>query len=203
MESPFGGSTVIATTLLSSLFFLLSASFSVVETPLSPLQQQRQELSSVKSDTKTSNLVETKTASEPAAAPKPEMVTAVVIEATDPAGGLTSAANSPSGPAPVPVHYMATAYSLSGRTASGKRVTKGFIAADPKYLPLGTRVRLDAGTYSGEYLVADTGGAVRGKRIDIWTPSSHEAMRFGRRTVKLTVLSYGPKRRASRRRHSR
>jgi len=30
---------------------------------------------------------------------------------------------------------------------------------------------------------------VRGRRIDIWTPSSREAMRFGRRTVKLTVLS--------------
>ena len=54
--------------------------------------------------------------------------------------------------------------------------------------------------YSGEYLVADTGGAVRGKRIDIWTPSSREAMRFGRRTVKLTVLSFGPKRSTARRR---
>jgi 3D (Asp-Asp-Asp) domain-containing protein len=32
---------------------------------------------------------------------------------------------------------------------------------------------------------------VRGKHIDIWTPSSREAMRFGRRPVKLTVLSYG------------
>ena len=66
-------------------------------------------------------------------------------------------------------------------------------AADPLVLPLGTRVRVDAGQYSGEYVVADTGGAVRGKRIDIWTPNSREAMRFGRRTVKLTVLSYGPK----------
>jgi 3D (Asp-Asp-Asp) domain-containing protein len=52
-------------------------------------------------------------------------------------------------------------------------------------------VRLEAGSYSGEYLVADTGTLIRGKRVDIWTPSSREAMRFGRRTVKLTVLSYG------------
>ena len=88
-------------------------------------------------------------------------------------------------------HYVATAYSLRGRTASGRPVAKGLIAADPRHLPLGSRVRLDAGTYSGEYLVADTGSLVRGKRIDIWTPSSREAMRFGRRTVKLTVLSYG------------
>ena len=90
-----------------------------------------------------------------------------------------------------PTNYVATAYSLRGRTASGKPVGKGLIAADPRHLPLGSRVRLEAGTYSGEYLVADTGTMVRGRRIDIWTPTSREAMRFGRRTVKLTVLSLG------------
>ena len=90
-----------------------------------------------------------------------------------------------------PTPYVATAYSLRGRTASGRPVAKGLIAADPRHLPLGSRVRLDAGAYSGDYLVADTGSLVRGKRIDIWTPTSREAMRFGRRTVKLTVLSYG------------
>ena len=88
-----------------------------------------------------------------------------------------------------PASYVATAYSLRGRTASGRPVAKGLIAADPRHLPLGSRVRLEAGAYSGEYLVADTGSLVRGRRIDIWTPSSREAMRFGRRTVKLTVLS--------------
>ena len=96
-----------------------------------------------------------------------------------------------------PTSYVATAYSLRGRTASGLMVGKGLIAADPRVLPLGSRVRLEAGAYSGEYLVADTGGLVRGKRIDIWTPSSREAMRFGRRTVKLTVLSLGGKRRTT------
>jgi len=90
--------------------------------------------------------------------------------------------------------YVATAYSLRGRTASGRLVTRGLIAADPAVLPLGSRVRLEAGPLSGEYLVADTGGAVRGHRVDIWTPTSREAMRFGKRAVKLTVLSYGPRR---------
>ena len=90
-----------------------------------------------------------------------------------------------------PTSYVATAYSLRGRTASGRPVAKGLIAADPRHLPLGSRVRLDAGPYSGEYLVADTGSMVRGRRIDIWTPTSREAMRFGRRIVKLTVLSLG------------
>ena len=95
-----------------------------------------------------------------------------------------------------PTSYVATAYSLRGRTASGKPVAKGLIAADPRVLPLGSRVRLDAGSFSGEYLVADTGTLVRGRRIDIWTPSSREAMRFGKRAIKLTVLSYGGKKKA-------
>jgi 3D (Asp-Asp-Asp) domain-containing protein len=73
-------------------------------------------------------------------------------------------------------------------------VGKGIIAADPRVLPLGSRVRLDVPGYHGEYLVADTGGMIRGRRIDIWIPSTREAMRFGRRTVKLTVLSYPAKR---------
>jgi len=87
------------------------------------------------------------------------------------------------------VSYTATAYSLRGRTANGGAVRRGVIAADRRVLPIGTRVRLEAGSYSGEYVVADTGGAVRGRKIDIWVPSTSEAMRFGRRPVKLTVLT--------------
>jgi 3D (Asp-Asp-Asp) domain-containing protein len=94
--------------------------------------------------------------------------------------------------------FTATAYSLRGRTASGQMVTRGLIAADHRVLPLGTRVRLEAGAYSGEYLVADRGSAVRARKIDIWMPSTREAMRFGRRPVKLTVLSYGGARRRAR-----
>lgn len=90
--------------------------------------------------------------------------------------------------------YTATAYSLRGRTASGKPVSRGLIAADPRVLPLGTRVRIEAGEFSGEYVVADTGGSVRGRRVDIWTPTSREAMRFGRRAIKLTVLQIGGRR---------
>jgi 3D (Asp-Asp-Asp) domain-containing protein len=101
----------------------------------------------------------------------------------EPAKALMPAAN-----------YIATAYSLRGKTASGRMVSRGVIAADPSVLPLGSRVRLDHPGYTGEYVVADTGGKIRGRRIDIWTPTSSEAMRFGKRTVKLTVLSYGGRR---------
>ncbi|MFL6281827.1 MAG: 3D domain-containing protein [Pyrinomonadaceae bacterium] len=85
--------------------------------------------------------------------------------------------------------FTATAYSLRGRTASGQPVTRGLIAADRRVLPIGTRVRIEAGSYSGEYTVADTGGAVRGRKIDIWVPNTGEAMKFGRRPIKLTVLT--------------
>jgi len=88
--------------------------------------------------------------------------------------------------------FVATAYALPGRTASGQMVRRGLIAADGS-IPLGTRVRLDAGHYSGEYVVADRGGRIRGRIIDIWMPSNGEAIRFGRRPVKLTILSYGAK----------
>ena len=93
--------------------------------------------------------------------------------------------------------FTATAYSLRGRTATGHQVRRGIIAADRRVLPLGTRVRLKAGAHSGEYLVADTGGAVRGRKIDIWVPSTSEAMRFGRRGVQLTVLQYPRGKKAS------
>ncbi|HVS81344.1 MAG TPA: 3D domain-containing protein [Pyrinomonadaceae bacterium] len=93
-----------------------------------------------------------------------------------------------------PQTYTATAYSLRGRTASGKPVSRGLIAADPSVLPLGTRVRVEAGSWSGEYVVADTGGAIKGRRIDIWTPTTRQALQFGRRPVKLTVLELGVKR---------
>lgn len=87
--------------------------------------------------------------------------------------------------------FSATAYTLRGRTASGSRTRRGVIAADRRILPLGTRVRLETTSgHSGEYIVSDTGGAVKGRKIDIWVPSNGEAMRFGRRNVKLTVMSY-------------
>lgn len=84
--------------------------------------------------------------------------------------------------------FKATAYCLRGRTASGGSVRRGIVAADRRVLPLGTRIQLSAGAYSGTYVVADTGGAVRGNTIDIWVSSCAEANRFGRRTVGVRVI---------------
>jgi 3D (Asp-Asp-Asp) domain-containing protein len=208
MKSILSGSALIASALLVSSL-ALSAKPSVAETLLAQFQQQKQATKKT-GDNETQGTKGTAPGTD--ASPGADQKTApdaasgdlsgVVTEATDPAGAIGIPSAEPSAPLTQPTAYVATAYSLSGRMASGRRPSKGVIAADPSVLPLGSRVRVEAGNYSGEYVVADTGGSVRGKKIDIWTPSSREANRFGRRLVKLTVLSYGP-RRAPARRHKR
>jgi 3D (Asp-Asp-Asp) domain-containing protein len=84
--------------------------------------------------------------------------------------------------------FTATAYCLQGRTANGGGVRRGIIAADPRVLRLGSRINLGAGAYSGSYLVADTGGGIKGRRLDIWVSSCSEARRFGRRTVTVSLF---------------
>lgn len=80
-------------------------------------------------------------------------------------------------------NFQATAYCLRGRTANGGGVRRGIIAADPRVLPLGSRVQISAGAYSGIYTVTDTGGGVKGRKVDIWMPSCSEANRFGNRSI--------------------
>lgn len=91
-----------------------------------------------------------------------------------------------------PRSFRATAYSLRGRTASGIETKSGVVAADPRVLPLGSVVQIKAGSYSGVYTVHDTGSAVKGNLVDVWMPSTKEARQFGRRTIRLQVLRYGP-----------
>lgn len=83
--------------------------------------------------------------------------------------------------------FVATAYCLQGKTATGGSVRRGIVAADPKILPLGTRITMNAGAYSGSYVVADTGGGIKGKRLDVWVSSCSEAKRFGRKSVSVNV----------------
>ena len=88
--------------------------------------------------------------------------------------------------------FTATAFNLKGRMASGGSVRRGIVAADTRVLPLGTRIQISAGAYSGTYTVADTGGAVKGNILDIWMPTPAEKRRFGRRTVSVYVLGKNP-----------
>jgi 3D (Asp-Asp-Asp) domain-containing protein len=85
--------------------------------------------------------------------------------------------------------FHATAYCLKGRTATGIPVVTGMIAADPRVLPLGTLVHIKAGTYTGTYKVQDTGYHIKGNRVDIYVANRAEAIRFGRRRIKLRVVN--------------
>ncbi|HLH01327.1 MAG TPA: 3D domain-containing protein [Bryobacteraceae bacterium] len=88
--------------------------------------------------------------------------------------------------------YIATAYSVTGTTTAGTYTHRHVLAADPDILPIGSRVRIRrAGRYSGEYVVADTGEKIVGRKIDIYIPSTAECKRFGKKRVRLTVLEVG------------
>jgi 3D (Asp-Asp-Asp) domain-containing protein len=86
---------------------------------------------------------------------------------------------------------------LKGRTASGIHTFSGVIAADPSVLPLGTVVHLRAGRYTGTYTVLDTGGRIKGRRVDVYVPTYREAVQFGRRPVKIKVIGRHSTKRAS------
>jgi len=79
------------------------------------------------------------------------------------------------------------------KTFSGTQVRPGVIAVDPRVIPLGSHVAIKYPDGSIEYAVAeDTGGAIKGHRIDVakWTVS--EARKFGIKPVKVYILNDKP-----------
>src|SRR5690606_26548204 len=87
----------------------------------------------------------------------------------------------------------ATAYCTRAGPTSGGPVRAGIAAADPQLLPVGTVVEIEAADsrYNGIYTILDTGPAVQGPIVDIYMWSCHEALRFGRMPIGLTVLRLG------------
>ena len=80
---------------------------------------------------------------------------------------------------PVPVSL--TAYCLRGTTRRDHYVREGIVASDPKHFPLGRYLEIYVGKeYYGRFLIDDTGGAIKGNKLDIWTPTCREARIFGR-----------------------
>lgn len=90
---------------------------------------------------------------------------------------------------------VATAYSpncsgCSGYSATGinlkQKPTPKVISVDPNVIPLGTRVWVEG---YGEAIAADTGGAIKGNRIDVLVGSEAYAKNnWGRKTVKVKIL---------------
>ncbi len=88
------------------------------------------------------------------------------------------------------MEVVSTAYSplepgLDWNTRSGMRARRGIIAVDPKVIPLGTRVYVEG---YGFAIAADTGGAIKGNKIDVCIIDLDEMRRWGRRTVKIHIL---------------
>jgi 3D (Asp-Asp-Asp) domain-containing protein len=112
----------------------------------------------------------------PAAAPAPAPVDDTAEPVTQAATAQVATAGT--------LTVTAVGYSLPGRTASGLPVGHGVVAVDPSVIPLGTRLYVPG---YGEAVAADTGSAVRGAMIDLWFPTTAQALAWGRRTVVVTI----------------
>jgi len=74
---------------------------------------------------------------------------------------------------------------VDGVTATGIRARRGVIAVDPRVIPLGTLLYVEG---YGIGIAADTGSAIRGWRLDLCFNTVREAIRWGRRRVRIWVL---------------
>lgn len=81
-------------------------------------------------------------------------------------------------------------YNGRALTASGYDVTntityegRRIVAVDPSVVPLGTKVHVEG---FGDAIALDTGGAIRGKIMDLLVGSKQEALEWGRRQVTVT-----------------
>ena len=86
----------------------------------------------------------------------------------------------------------ATAYTGDSTTATGVTPVRNpngvsTIAVDPSIIPLGSKVYIPG---YGEAIAADTGGAIKGHRIDLFLNSENECENWGRQNVTLYVLAY-------------
>lgn len=92
------------------------------------------------------------------------------------------------------LYVTATAYSheesTSGITATGYNIKENpnmkLIAVDPSIIPLGSKVWVEG---YGEAIAGDTGGAIKGHKIDVLMPSGSQARSWGRKTVKVVILN--------------
>ncbi|KXA09854.1 3D domain protein [Finegoldia magna] len=71
-------------------------------------------------------------------------------------------------------------------TAMGTAIRYGVAAVDPNVIPLGTRLYIEGYGYAR---AEDTGGAIKGNKIDLVFGSKSQSNNWGRRTVRVTILN--------------
>lgn len=86
--------------------------------------------------------------------------------------------------------YTAYCNGCSGVTTTGINLKSNpdvkVIAVDPKVIPLGSKVWVEGYGYA---VAGDTGGAIKGNKIDLFMPSKSKAYDFGRKKVRIKVLN--------------
>jgi peptidoglycan DL-endopeptidase CwlO len=87
---------------------------------------------------------------------------------------------------------IATAYTGHGLTIMGLKPVRdpnglSTVAVDPSVIPLGSKVYVEGYGYA---IASDTGGAIKGNKIDVYMNSNEECFAFGRRTVTVNVIAY-------------
>jgi uncharacterized protein YabE (DUF348 family) len=86
--------------------------------------------------------------------------------------------------------YTANCSGCSGITATGFNLKANpnarVIAVDPSVIPLGSKVWVEGYGYA---TALDTGGAIRGNKIDVFFSSKSEAYSWGRRTVRIKIIN--------------
>ena len=60
------------------------------------------------------------------------------------------------------------------------------IAVDPSVIPLGSKVWVEG---YGNAIAGDTGGAIKGNKIDLFMANKSDALSFGRKQVKVRILN--------------
>ena len=81
--------------------------------------------------------------------------------------------------------FKAYAYNAGGTTASGtKTKANRTVAVDPDVIPLGSKIMINGKMYVAE----DTGGSIKGKKIDIYMPSYDDCIQWGVRSVKVYLV---------------
>lgn len=85
--------------------------------------------------------------------------------------------------------FTANCNGCSGITSSGINLKKNpdvkVIAVDPSIIPIGTKVHVEGYGYA---IAGDTGGAIKGNKIDVFFPTKNEAYKWGRKNVTVKIL---------------
>jgi 3D (Asp-Asp-Asp) domain-containing protein len=86
------------------------------------------------------------------------------------------------------IGIVATGYDVSNTIYyKGNRI----VASDPSIIPMHSIVKVEYGDVSFLAHALDTGGAIKGYKIDLLVETKREAIEFGRKTVQITIMKNG------------